>query len=56
MGGRVGAVPVLWGALSSENWGSGVLIKKKLNFRALKSASQIANHNGSRDLYLLFSL
>lgn len=28
MGGRVGAVPVLWGALSSENWGSGVLIKK----------------------------
>ena len=27
-GGGVGAVPVLCGALSSENWGSGVLIKK----------------------------
>ena len=32
MGGRVGAVPVLFGALSSENWGSGVLIKKKIKF------------------------
>lgn len=57
MGGGVGAVPVLRGFSHVKIGGLGSsLKKKKKKIRALKSASQVANHNGSTDLYLLFSL
>lgn len=55
MGGGVGAVPVLRGFSHVKIGGLGSSLKKK-KFRALKSASQVAIHNGSTDLYLLFSL
>lgn len=55
MGGGVGAVPVLRGFSHVKIGGLGSSLKKK-KIRALKSASQVANHNGSTDLYLLFSL
>ena len=55
MGGGVGAVPVLWGFSHVKIGGLGSSLKKK-KIRALKSASQVAIHNGSTDLYLLFSL
>lgn len=49
MGGGLGFSHVKIGGLGSS-------LKKKINFRALKSASQVANHNVSTDLYLLFCL
>jgi len=55
MGGGVGAVPLLLGFSHVKIGGLGSSLKK-INFLALKSSSQVANHNGSTDLYLLFSL
>lgn len=53
----MGVVPVLWGFSHLKIGGLGSsLKKKKKKIRALKSASQVAKHNDSTDLYLLFSL
>ena len=55
MGGWGGGCPCRWGFSHVKIGGLGSSLKKK-KFPALKSASQVAIHNGSTDLYLLFSL